>query len=64
MSPDTEKLVVPGALDGAADGHGIAIRVTVKVTPRGNPQETLENTVTLSLSERGRVAVWDKQRVE
>ena len=62
--PDGEKSVVPNTLDGTADGHGIAIRVTVKVTPRGNPQEALENTVTLSLSERGRVAVWDKQRVE
>jgi predicted nucleotide-binding protein len=64
FSPDAERLVVPGALDGAADGHGIAIRVKVKVTPRANPQEALENTVTLSLSERGRVAVWDKQRAE
>ena len=62
--PDGEKPVVPNTLDGTADGHGISIRVTVKVTPRGNPQEALENTVTLSLSERGRVAVWDKQRVE
>jgi hypothetical protein len=64
FSPDAEKLVVPGALDGAADDQGIAIRVTVKVTPRGNPQEALENKVTLLLSERGRVAVWDRQRVE
>lgn len=64
FSPDAEKLAAPGALDGAADGHGIAIRVTVKVTPRSNPQGALENTVTLSLSERGRVAVWDRQSVE
>lgn len=64
FSPDAEKLVMPGQLDGVVGDHAMAIRVRVKITPRGNPQEALENTVTLSLSDRGRVAVWDKQRVE
>lgn len=63
-SPDSDKFLMPRAVSGQIEGWGPAIRVTVKVTPRSNPKEARENTVTLSLSERGRVAVWDRELVE
>jgi hypothetical protein len=65
IAPDTDIAMIPGDAGGERVGPiGPSIRVTIKVTPRSNPQEVRENTVTLSLAEHGRVAAWDKQRVE
>lgn len=62
LSPETETAVLADGVPGEEAGSAPAIRITVKVTPRGDPSSSLENTVTLSLSERGRVAVWDRPR--
>ena len=43
---------------------GGPIRVTVKVTPRQSPEWALKNTLSVTLSERGRAAAWDQWRIE
>jgi predicted nucleotide-binding protein len=64
FSPGEEIRVRPDGVDGATVGAPAAMRVTVRVTPRGDPECALENTVTLTFSEQGRVAVWDHYRLE
>ena len=62
--PDGETLVTP---DGAGADHrqqGSPLRVTIKVTPRDNPKYAIANTITLSMSERGRAAAWDRWRID
>jgi hypothetical protein len=64
FSPSEEICVYPDGADGATGRGSAAMRVTVRVTPRSDPSCALENVVTLTLSEHGRVAVWDHYRLE
>ena len=63
-SPDGERLVAADEADAAGGPPAAVMRVAVRVTPRSDPRAALENTLTLSASPRGRVAVWDRRRVE
>ncbi|MBA3807041.1 MAG: nucleotide-binding protein [Solirubrobacterales bacterium] len=62
--PDGDILISPDTGDSDTGATAAALRVTVRVTPRDSPRDYLENTVTLAASERGRVAVWDRNRQE
>lgn len=64
LSPTGDRLVVPDQLGSALLRYGSVMRATVRVTPRSDPTAARENTVTISLNERGRVAGWDAYRVE
>lgn len=64
LRPDSDVLVVPDGLGGLDHRYGGPIRVTVKVTPRAAPERALKNTLSITLSERGRAAAWDKWRTE
>ena len=63
FSPGEEICVYPDGVDGATGRGSAAMRVTVRVTPRSEPSCALENVVTLTFSEHGRVAVWDHYRL-
>jgi len=64
LSPDDDRLVVPDRLGSALMQYGTVMRATVRVTPRSDPSSARENTVTISLNERGRMVGWDSYRVE
>jgi hypothetical protein len=57
-------LIVPDYTGSADRRYAGPIRVTVRVTPRSNPKWAQSNTVTLSLSDRGRTVSWDHFRVD
>ena len=64
LSPDSDRLVVPDQLGSAVLRYGTVMRATVRVTPRSDPTSARENTLTISLSERGRMVGWDSYRVD
>lgn len=64
LRPSSDVLLVPERFDLEGARYGGPIRATIKVTPRGSPESALTNTLTVSLSERGRAAAWDHWRVE
>lgn len=64
LQPSSDVLVIPERFADEGHRYGGPIRATIKVTPRGKPESALRNTLSVSLSERGRAAVWDHWRVE
>ena len=64
LQPSSDVLVIPQRFDIEGARYGGPIRATIKVTPRNSPESALTNTLSVSLSERGRAAAWDGWRVE
>jgi hypothetical protein len=64
LQPTSDVLVVPQRFDIEGARYGGPIRATIRVTPRSSPESALRNMLNVSLSERGRAAVWDQWRVE
>ena len=64
LQPESDVLVVPQRFDIEGARYGGPIRATIKVTSRSRPESALTNTLSLSLSERGRAVMWDQWRVE
>jgi hypothetical protein len=61
--PDGESFVIPERIGSLHAKYGLPVRVTLKVTPRSHPECALEATVTVTIRESGRSAVWDRYEI-
>lgn len=58
-----EVFVAAAGLGSTGARYGLPMRVRIRVTPRSQPERFIENVVTLQLTERGRMVLWDRHRV-
>jgi hypothetical protein len=64
LQPNDKDVFVAQTGLGSIDArYGVPMRVRIRVTPRTRPGRSLENVVSLHLSERGRQVLWDRHRV-
>jgi hypothetical protein len=60
---DEEVFVAHAGLGTGGARYGLPMRVRIRVTPRSQPQYSLENVVTLQITEQGVNVLWDRHLV-